>query len=241
MTHPFGAHLPRPAKGKLSIYLLGPGVGESQVVVFPDGRCMVVDGCTHDGVNLPAARLEHLGVVSIEALVLAHPDLDHLCEVAEVVRRFTPRRVFRYPALGYVRDFVALWHNAHPGRPRYRELAKAIAVLDDHANLPGTFADAPCSSTRPWSPKGALYTVHFLAPTPFDRDRVRLIWNKIVEYKAGRDVLSRRYERLMNGETRPGDAPNAVSLGVVAEWGGTQVAPGRRRGEWQAQRTGRHR
>jgi hypothetical protein len=184
---------------------------------------MVVDGCTDGGINLPAALLEHLGIASIEALVLTHPDLDHLRGVAEVVRRFTPRRVFRYPALGYVRDFVALWHGAHPHKARYRELAEAIAVLDDHANLDGTFSDAPCASTRPWSPKGAPYTVHFLAPTPFDRERVRLIWSKIVQYKAGRYVLSGRFERLMNGETRLGDAPNAVSLGIVVEWAGRKV------------------
>ncbi|MEP7125471.1 MAG: MBL fold metallo-hydrolase [Byssovorax sp.] len=223
MTLPFGAHLPRPAAGKLQIYLLGPGVGESQVVVFPDGRCMVVDGCTDRGVNLPAALLDHLAIPSIDALVLTHPDLDHLRGVADVVRRFAPRKLFRYPALGYVRDFVAMWHKADPTKARYRELADAIDVLDEHANLHGTVDDAPCASTRPWTPNGAPYTVHFLAPTPFDRDRVRLLWRKIVELKAGRYVLSRRFERLMTGETRLGDAPNAVSLGIVLEWAGRKV------------------
>ncbi len=223
MTHPFSAQLPRPVHGKLHVYLLGPGVGESQVIVFPDGRCIVVDGCSHGGVNLPAALLDHLSIAGIDALVLTHPDLDHLRGVAEVVRRFSPRKIFRYPALGYVRDFVAMWHGAHPGKPRYRELAEAIAVLDEHASLDDSEDDAPCASTRPWTPVGAPYTVHFLAPTPFDRDRVRLLWRKIVEFKAGRYVLSRRFERLMTGETRLGDAPNAVSLGLVVEWAGRKV------------------
>jgi beta-lactamase superfamily II metal-dependent hydrolase len=223
MTYPFSAQLPRPVAGQLHIYLLGPGVGESQVVIFPDNRCIVVDGCSQGGVNLPAALLEHLGIARIEALVLTHPDLDHLRGVAEVVRRFSPRKIFRYPALGYVRDFVAMWHSAHPTRPRYRELAEAIAVLDEHADLDGADDDAPCASTRPWTPRGAPYTVHFLAPTPFDRDRVRLLWRKIVGLKAGRYVLSRRFERLMAGETKLGDAPNAVSLGLVIEWAGRKV------------------
>lgn len=220
---PFSAQLPRPSAGNLHIYLLGPGIGESQVVVFPDGRCMVVDGCTHGDVNLPEALLEQLNIASIEALVLTHPDLDHVRGVANVVRRFRPRKIFRYPALGYVRDFVAMWHAKHPTKARYRELAEAIAVLDEHADLDGTGDDAPCASTRPWTPAGAPYTVHFLAPTPFDRDRVRLVWRKIVELKAGRYILSRWFERLMSGETRLGDAPNAVSLGIVLEWAGRKV------------------
>jgi beta-lactamase superfamily II metal-dependent hydrolase len=223
MSRLFGAHLPRPEAGKLYIYLLGPGVGESQVVVFPDGRCMVVDGCTQGKVNLPAALLDHLAIRSIDALVLTHPDLDHLRGVAEVVRRFKPRKIFRYPALGYVRDFVAMWHDAHPSKRRYRELAEAIAVLDEHAGLDATHEDEPCISTHPWTPKGAPYTVHFLAPTPFDRDRVRLLWRKIVQFRAGRYVLSPRFERLMSGATRLGDAPNAVSLGLVIEWAERKV------------------
>jgi hypothetical protein len=65
--------------------------------------------------------------------------------------------------------------------------------------------------------------VRSLAPTHFDRDRVRIVWQKIVEHRGGRFILSRRFERLMNGETKLGDAPNAVSLAVVVEWTGRKV------------------
>ncbi len=114
MTPLFGADLPRPVLGQLHVYLLGPGVGESQLVVFPDGRTMVIDGCALGGVNLTAALLDHLGIGLVDAVVLTHPDLDHLRGVAEVVRRFKPRKIFRYPALSYVRDFVAIWHAHEP-------------------------------------------------------------------------------------------------------------------------------
>jgi beta-lactamase superfamily II metal-dependent hydrolase len=223
MTAMFDADLPRPSAGRLYVYLLGPGVGESQVVVFPDGRVMVIDGCAHGGVNLVASLLDHLSIGVIDAVVLTHPDLDHIRGVADVVRRFKPRRIFRYPALSYVRDFVAIWHSRHPTKPRYRELAEALEVIDAHANQDDADECQSCASTRPWMPRGAPFAVHFLAPTHFDRERVRLVWQKIVELKGGRFVLSRRFERLMNGETKLGDAPNAVSLAVVLEWSGRKV------------------
>ena len=59
----FDADLPRPSAGRLYIYLLGPGVGESQVVVFPDGRVMVIDGQTMPDavVRLHLGRATKLG------------------------------------------------------------------------------------------------------------------------------------------------------------------------------------
>lgn len=223
MTQPFGADLPRPAPGQLHVYLLGPGVGESQVVVFPDGRSMVVDGCTLGGVNLTAALLDHLQIGSVDAVVLTHPDLDHLRGIAEVICRFEPQKIFRYPALSYLRDFVAIWHAHQPANARYRELALAIDTIDARASLDEADELPSCASSRPWTPKGASYAVHFLAPTYFDQARVRVVWRKIVEHRGGRFVLSRRFERLMNGQTRLGDAPNAISLAVVVEWSGRRV------------------
>jgi beta-lactamase superfamily II metal-dependent hydrolase len=223
MSALFGADLPRPGAGKLCLYLLGPGVGESQVVVFPDGRCMVVDGCTQGGINLPAALLNYLAIASVDTVVLTHPDLDHVRGVADVIRRFRPRRVYRYPALGLVRDFVAVWLEEHPSNRHYRDLADAIAAIDGHADLDGTSTTDACASTRSWAPEGSSCVVHFLAPTYFDRERVRKVWQKLVERRDGRYVLSKRFERLMNGETKLGDVPNAVSLGVVLEWAGRKV------------------
>ena len=43
---------------RLTLYLLGPGVGESVVAIMPDGRVIVVDSCVDGGVNLPA-RVVH--------------------------------------------------------------------------------------------------------------------------------------------------------------------------------------
>lgn len=125
MTALFADDLPRPARDRLSVYLLGPGVGESIVVVFPDGRSMVVDGCEHAGRNLPAELLDHLGLTSVDAVVLTHPDLDHVRGMADIIRRFKPQCVFRYPAIADVRKLVAAWCQKNPRNRRYQELRDA--------------------------------------------------------------------------------------------------------------------
>ena len=66
--------LPRPTAGAVTVYFLGPGFGESQVVVLPDDRVLVVDGCSREGVNHPEAVLRALGRTRIDLLVLTHPE-----------------------------------------------------------------------------------------------------------------------------------------------------------------------
>jgi hypothetical protein len=183
---------------------------------------MVVDSCTRDGVNLPAALLDHLGLTTVDAVVLSHPDLDHIRGIAEVVRRFPPGRIFRYPRFSLVRDLVAKWCVAHPAKPLYRELAEAIATIEAYEELDDGRVIEPCFSTRSW-PDGAAYAVHFLAPTNFDQNRLFKVWTKLVVRKAGRYVLSKTFERILNGETKLGDVPNVVSLGIVLEWAGRKV------------------
>ncbi len=56
------ADLPRPERDKITLYVFGPGVGESQVVALPDGKWIVVDTCKSDDVVLPLARLKHFEV-----------------------------------------------------------------------------------------------------------------------------------------------------------------------------------
>ena len=223
MSGIFAADLPRPTAGRLNVYLLGPGVGESQVVVFPDAKCMVVDGCAFGGVNLPEALLDHLGISMLDALVLTHPDLDHLRGMAAIVRRFQPRRIFRYPANAYVRELIAGLRERSPTHVRYAALADAMKAFDDYADEAGVHAVTTCAMTRPWAPAAAPYKVHFLAPTPFDQDRIQGLWRNLIDAGPTGWRLSRRFDRIMRNEARLGDSPNAMSLGVVIEWGTRRV------------------
>ena len=75
--------LSAPKPGTLTIYVIGPGYGESQVVALPDGRWMVVDCCRYDGVHWTVELLRHLEVKDVDLFCLTHPDEDHYKGVPE--------------------------------------------------------------------------------------------------------------------------------------------------------------
>jgi hypothetical protein len=186
---------------------------------------MVVDGCCAEGgTNLPAALLDHLGIRTIDALVLTHPDLDHVRGVADVVRRFQPAHVFRYPNIADLRELVGCWLQKVPGNKLFREIADALDVIElqAHRNARHRF---PCATCRPWRPQGAPYTVHFLAPTPFDMERVSVFLKKLVQYDKNLDSfrIPRRIERILRGEIRLRSMPNVLSLALVLEWSSRKV------------------
>lgn len=116
-----------------------------------------------------------------------------------------------------------MWLEKKPANKRFQDLTAAIHAIDEHAQRASTRVEDVCLTTRPWKPAGAPYSVHFLAPTDFDRARVRRLWNKVVQYAKGSFRLSTRFERVLNGEAELGDAPNAVSLAVAIEWGERKI------------------
>jgi beta-lactamase superfamily II metal-dependent hydrolase len=89
----------------LSLYLLGPGVGESIVLVMPDDRVVVVDSCERAGTNIPARLLTELQIKQIDLLIVTHPDLDHVKGLTELLA-FSPARVWRYP-FALLREILA--------------------------------------------------------------------------------------------------------------------------------------
>lgn len=218
----FGADLPAPGSDRIVVYLLGPGVGESQVVVFPDGRCMVVDCCSAGGVNLPERLLRHLGKKAIDLLVITHPDLDHVEGLAHLVSTFKPSAIWRYPFEMYTRELVAMWCQKDPRNGRYIALRAALNTIDAHVRDTGRAVYAG-AAVRPWSPPGCGYAVHCLAPTFVDQDRVRLVWDRVVRRSGSKWELSPRFERLMSGRTKLGDVANALSLALVVEWSARRV------------------
>ena len=91
----------------MTLYVLGPGFGESQVFSLPDGRWMVVDCCRHRKQVLPALVLRHFDVSRIDLLVITHPDLDHVEGAEELFRDFTIDRTWRYPGAASIRDLLS--------------------------------------------------------------------------------------------------------------------------------------
>jgi competence protein ComEC len=60
------------------VHFLDVGQGDSILVLFPDGKKMLVDGGKRDMGNLVVKYLKEQGVKSLDLVVSTHPDADHL-------------------------------------------------------------------------------------------------------------------------------------------------------------------
>jgi beta-lactamase superfamily II metal-dependent hydrolase len=217
--------LPHPQAGELTIYILGPGFGESQVVVFPDGRVGVVDCCLgKDGLCLPCVVLDHIGKEEIDLLVVTHPDLDHIRGIAKLVAHHPPRRIWRYPFAGNLRDLAACWVRQDPEDQRLIEVSEALEVLDQLQAE--NVASEVAYGHRHWPEAEAEYQVWCLAPTPADQVRVRRHLGRLVR-RSGDDVaVSAETRQFLRGQRRLGDRPNLLSLALAICWGDRRVVLG---------------
>lgn len=109
--------------GKLHVFVLDVGQGDSTLLVSPSGQQILIDG----GPDI--TTLEHLGKHmpfldrTIELLVLTHPDKDHIVALPHVLRRYKVQRVL----------ITAVHHNLG----FYEAFLQALK----DANIPVTIAD----------------------------------------------------------------------------------------------------
>lgn len=204
--------------GALTVYLLGPGVGECMVLIMPDGRVVVLDTCERANVNLPARLLTDLGIKRIDLLIVTHPDLDHVKGLIELLDLFDPVRVWRYP-FALLREMLTMLVNvtAAPHYTRHAEAVRGGVALDEHLSRTGVVDDVTYG--RIWAPPGATYTIHALAPTPYDTKRARGRVRGLLERRHVRWLLSQQAKNWLDDGSPLGDLPNMVSLGVAIEWG----------------------
>ena len=219
-----GADLPRPGTDRLLLYLIGPGFGESQIICFPDGRWMVIDGCIHHKTNLTIALLEELGCTRIDLLVITHPDLDHIRGVPELVNRFPLERVWRYPTEKSLRDLLVRWTSGKDTRWRrrlleLRTLNEQLAALLKTRNI----VREVCANTRPWPPGEATYHVDCIAPTDAEQQRLDEALEHLIAFEGDRFELGEKFKAQLVGERPADDAPNLLSLAVAVRWNGWRI------------------
>lgn len=213
---------PAPVAGELTLYLLGPGFGESAVVRLPAGETLVVDCCAEAGRCLTLALLDDLGVTRIDHLVLTHPDLDHVDGLDTLLRARDVMRAWVWPHIALTRDLLTRWGGR---RPSHRRLAEALehldALGDDNRRFEVTFG----FRDQVWPASGARLAV--LAPLPADINRARKQLERVVEWSgAGRPKLADAMVRRLVGERGSGDHPNLVSLAVALHWRGWKLLLG---------------
>lgn len=75
--------------GRLAVYFLDVGQGDSELIRLPDGRAMLIDaGNPENGPQIVDA-LQSLGIEKIDTLIATHPHADHIGGMARVVRSVT--------------------------------------------------------------------------------------------------------------------------------------------------------
>ncbi len=210
----------------LSLYVLGPGVGECQVLLMPDGRVIVVDACTKGGRNFGVALLQALGVAHVDLFVLTHPDRDHVKGAADFLRRYPPDRVWLYPEHASLRWVLV------EAKRRARDLG--VSVSDAFRDLT-EFGDAldafkeqqprrveHIRGTREaWTFAGSPYAVKPIAPTEDDEQRAGAMFANLqtLPERKGAEYIA-WVENFLDDGTRAKDEPNKLSIALSIEcWG----------------------
>jgi beta-lactamase superfamily II metal-dependent hydrolase len=199
---------------------VGSGVGESITILLPDDRTIVVDACAVDGINLPAELLRHLGISSIDLLVLTHPDLDHVRGIAQIVDEFKPAEVWRYPLGSAPRDAIAKWAtNRNP------DLLAALEAMDRSLERTGRVFSVHHGHCWPGDP--GVVTLRAIAPTPKDLERMGKVWDRLVGPRPRmRAAIDRWLQEVVSGARPLGDAANVLSIGAVLTWESHKIVLG---------------
>ena len=229
--------LPGPQRGKVVLWFLGPGFGESVVAALPDGRWMVVDTCTWRNSVLPKALLDHHRVGRIDLLVVTHPDLDHIGGLPALVQGSEIGRVWRYPRHADIGDLVAGWLERHHRRDgRLRVLRRALDTLDELEEGEGRVVHAAYGRDE-WPTRAADYQVHLLAPPDGDLRVLGRELERLMGSEAGLPALDRSVVEYLTGRSRRRHRnANALSLALTIELGNVRVLLG---GDVERGRTGR--
>lgn len=89
---------------RLTIHVLGAGVGESIVLHLPDGRWGVVDCCASSSndpqKNATLKFLQDKGVADLEFLCLTHPHQDHFRGMSHLLEHFPVKYFWKYTGFG---------------------------------------------------------------------------------------------------------------------------------------------
>jgi competence protein ComEC len=125
--------------GHLHVYMVSVGQGDTSVIVFPEGKIIVIDAIR------PAkllALLEAIGCDgTVEQLVITHPHSDHFSGANRLAAELTILEATVAP----------FWHEFGMGPPTYRQLMSRLS--DQGTNV--TFL----SGYGRWYPEGALTTL----------------------------------------------------------------------------------
>ncbi|MFW6255772.1 MAG: DNA internalization-related competence protein ComEC/Rec2 [Candidatus Sumerlaeota bacterium] len=95
-------------RDKLQITMLDVGQGDSFVIQMPGGALAVVDTGRNYAASTITSYLNAIGVDKIDALILTHPDADHIASADELIENFAVVEIISSPAKSQSRTYKDL-------------------------------------------------------------------------------------------------------------------------------------
>lgn len=214
--------------GDLVVYALGPGFGESVVVVASDGATVVVDACMRAGENLSETLLTALGRTTIDLLVFSHPDTDHVRGGARLLKHFHPSHTWVWPLAVSLRTHLANVLREDPSGSHavpLQDLDALLGAVED--KVEHGIAETVQSNTASWFSPGSACAVHPLAPSQSDLHAAGRQITNIIERRGKKFQLSDRVAKYLRGEVDgSGDHPNLLSIALSVECGTRRIVLG---------------
>jgi beta-lactamase superfamily II metal-dependent hydrolase len=84
-TRPHEAPTPFGAQGRLQVYALDVGQGDSQLIISPEGKSVLIDAGPPQAGDEVVAALEKRNVKSLDLAVATHPHADHIGGMRQVL------------------------------------------------------------------------------------------------------------------------------------------------------------
>lgn len=186
----------------LTLFVFGPGTGESIVLFAPPDGWLVVDGCTSGERNYPLELLRHYQARPT-AILLSHPHKDHVSGLSELIETYTDAADPSWPRLAMVpapdtRGAGDLWDPVAALTGGTAEQAVAT-MLDRWEQRPESKWALTLGSTIPVGDA----KVRVLSPVDHERDAALAAW------------LGRRHHDY-----------NRAASALLVTWGGRRILLG---------------
>jgi beta-lactamase superfamily II metal-dependent hydrolase len=97
-------HIPSPPTGDVTVSFIDVGQGDSILIETPDSKHVLIDAGSEGADSTIISFLQGRSVTTLDALIITHPDADHLGGADEVLGSFAVLRIYHS---GFVKDTVA--------------------------------------------------------------------------------------------------------------------------------------
>lgn len=217
---------PKPQSGDMTLYVLGPGIGECQVLSLPDEKWLVVDCCCSGKSNLAKELLNHFGAKEIALLAITHSYVDHIQGIPDLLQSFKVRQVWQWAHAGTRDDVLPRLCSLLPNNRRLRLLCSLQQAISSHEDAnPNSVVDAT-TTTIPWSPSGS-YSVCPLSPTPHEVHHYRKAIDALFEVRdTDTIVLNRKVNAFLGSSSRMPLPGNGLSVALSIGWGSRRILLG---------------